>query len=389
MPEGNEDLHEISFFGLENKNLTMILILFCRREKKDESYDPFKQAERQMMALLSWPSTADLKTNNETANPSSHPRLSPSRNLQTSPTSAFTKYPNKDVKMSKDVNDNINQKKNNHERTYTAADDWEEIFEKHFDLNRNDVSDKMTKSVKSALDGLLKKSPRKTDLTNFSVSTPEKNKTDGSSLISDMIYTSTPKSVNSDKKYRTPDSKPKTPSTYRKTTGDAYGRISPPDDFGDSVGKENLQNKSNRNSGISLSSLSFSSQVSDTTIADDEVSRNNLEIIGISTPRTARRKFARSQSVFDERNKMLFAKTFDRNFSSSDENDLDQSLPNIVKNKNPQSTTSPSRFPRSQSVADDRRKGDGDHSDEGDNVSSPETNKNRKAKMSGDSAYSR
>lgn len=385
-----------------------------------------------MMALLSWPSTADLKgtSNTDTSNNNKNesinnkmnniknksfpqPRLSPSRNLEASPTSAFSKYPYKDLKIPKDVNENPSGNKmekskesdKNETYTYSAADDWEQIFEKHFDLNRNEMTEKTTKTVKSALDGLLKKSPKKTDLSDRSgkdsVWTPQRNRSNASenSVLDEMqmAFTSTPKDSGSvsNSKVRGSSSGPK---TYRKISGDDRGRISPPEDFGDFSGKENRSDKSNRNSGVSLSSLSFCSQVSDATIADDEVLRNNLEIIGVASPRNARRKFVRSQSVFDERNKMLFAKTFDRNFSSSDENEMDNdhALPNILNlqniksgNKQAQPKSVPSHFPRSQSVLEERRKGDGDHSDEGDHVSSPDANKNRKAKMSGDSAYSR
>lgn len=373
--------------------------------RNDDNYDPFKQAERQMMALLSWPSATDLKTHSDPS------RFSPSRsaNLDPSPNSAFSRYQNKDEQLSKELKDNVNQQKvqnttfevpqtkkqnerNQYRPSYTAPDDWEEIFEKHFDLNRNEMTDKMTRSVKSALDGLLKNANNENS-DSFEV-TPRKNKSDVSenSILSDTKYTSTPKvTQRSLSKSDSVESGRKTPSTYRKKSN-RFDRITPPDDFSDV--KDERDGKSNRNSGVSLSSLSFCSQISDTTIADDEFPRTNLEIVGVATPRNTKKKFARSQSVFDERNKMLFAKTFDRDFSSSDENENESVLPTLIdkrrspsKNLHPKSV--PSHFLRSQSVVDDRCKGDGLNSDEADPVSSPESNKNRRAKMSGDSAYSR
>lgn len=373
----------------------------CSSSKsKDESYDPFKQAERQMIALLSWPSTTDLKPESDNSRSPKTPRPS-NRNLETSPTSAFSRYSSKEEHSAKDLKENANQQKvqNLSGRSsqsgkrksgecapvsYDAADDWEQIFEKHFDLNRNEMNEKMTRSVKSALDGLLKKSYSSSPERETSPSGRNRSELSESSVIEEVAYTSTPKkssrtSIADATFERSPAANGKNP----------YGRVTPPEELSDS-------RKSNRNSGVSLSSLSFCSHASDTTLADEEIMRTNLEIVGVGkpTPRTSKRRFARSQSVFDERNKMLFAKTFDSHLSSSDENELLPTISDHLPGKkssliNSYPKSIPSHFPRSQSVMDGRCRGDGGHFGERDQVSSPESGKNRKGKMSGDSAYSR
>lgn len=394
---------------------------FCSKSDVNDSYDPFKQAERQMLALLSWPSTTDIKTAKDFS-PKFKRNPDQNSNLETSPTSAFSQYPNKNEKFVKNSKTSANVKKNLNETfenenkkngrqekpTYSAADDWEQIFEKHFDLNRNEMTEKMTNSVKSALDDLLKNTIQNNHPTSDKTksTSPEraalknKNNLTDNSIISEVLYTSTPKQTSKTRSKNRENESDQMHKTYQKNSGLTCGRITPPQDFDDPAAKVRQDDKKYRNSGMSLSSLSFCSQISDTTLADEEVMRSSLEIVGkaaaAAISKTPRRKYARSQSVFEERNKMLFAKTYDPNLSSSDDNEID-SLPNIVdkqgkkspsRNSYPKSV--PSHFFRSQSVFEERcNKGDGDHTDEGGHISSPEKNRNRKAKLSGDSAYSR
>ncbi|KAK6629602.1 hypothetical protein RUM43_003419 [Polyplax serrata] len=393
---------------LSNKNSFQI------KSDVAELYEPFKQAERQMLALLSWPSTTDIKAAKDFS-PKTKRNSNSNSNLKTSPTSAFTKYPDgKTVKNERQTNakKNLNETFVNEETgrrtnslqekpTYTSADDWEQIFEKHFDLNRNDVTDKMTSSVKSALDGLLKNTIQNSFTEKFKSSavTPTKGRNDlsDSSIIEEILYTSTPKQTSRVRHADSMVESTKSRKSLQKSVDSTYDL----EDINDSIGKvKGTEDKSkNRNSEISLSGLSFCSQISDTTLADEEVMRSNLEIVGkaaaaAAVSRTPRRKYARSQSVFEERNRMLFAKTYDPNATSSDDNEVDI-VPKIndkQEKKSPPRNAYPkpvlSHFFRSQSVFDGRCKGDGDHTDEGDHMSSPESNRNRKAKLSGDSAYS-
>lgn len=362
-----------------------------------------------MLALLSWPSTVDIQSVTEiTPNSKVRSNSNQTINLETSPTSAFKKYSLKSDKTNfrpstnKKVNETFNileaNKKNKREEkpTYTAADDWEQIFEKHFDLNRNEMTDEMTKSVKSALDGFIlnaiKNNSNLYDKTETISKSP--NAVMDSSVITNVMYTSTPKQPTGLSKDIEQSNK-----AERQNSMETNDRIPPPGDFVDIYEKDKIHEKNNRNSGISLSRLSFSSQISDTAIADEEVMRSNLELLGKAAAavagRTTRRKYARSQSVFDERNKMLFAKTYDPQFSSSDDNDVESLALYIDKQginvppRNPNPKPVPSHFYRSKSVVNDRCRGDGDFTDDGEHISSPESNKHRKAKLSGDSAYSR
>lgn len=130
----------------------------------------------------------------------------------------------------------------------------------------------------------LKSSPHSIQVSPTSAFTPVEKLNESS--ISDaysMPMTSTPKPT---------PTKPQTPQTVRKTDTDEPSR---------------------RHSVVSISS-----QPSDSTLADEGVFWANLESM-LGNKKSRNRTFARSKSVFEDRNRMLFLQTYDPEATSSED----------------------------------------------------------------------